>query len=76
MKNKIVIENRNKGITKGIYCLINQFSFCDEVTGSPLKGREVDGMCWFYQGFDMILQTNLTANLVSSGLSKWTWRWK
>lgn len=48
------------------------FSFCDEVPGSPLKGREVDAVhVGFIRIFDMILHTKLTANMVSYGLSKW-----
>lgn len=30
----------------------------------------------FIRVFDMILHTKLTANSISYGLSKWTWRWK
>lgn len=39
---KIIIGNRDKGISKSMKCLTNFFSFHGEISGFPLNGREVD----------------------------------
>ena len=70
---KIVVGNRDQGITKNKSRLTNFFVFCDEIPGCPLKGREVDVVhVDFNRVLDVILHRIFTAKLVRYGLDKWT----
>lgn len=75
MKEK-VFGTSQLGFIKGISCLTNLISFCNEMSGGVDKGRTIDVVYLaFSKAFGTVSHVTPVAKLVRYGLDKWMKKW-